>query len=427
MSGNDEKSQRKVFTILMGALVVFAVFGGIIYLSRQTSPVPESTRKSSLESPEKLGEDSSLERQYQELSLALSNDDIPRACALCETLSASFSGESFSEESLEQKVLLLCEDARRRDLAQKKKALEEAMAKLPAEAGTERLKTYHKLLELDPEDALYREKALALEKKLLQETRKKLEGLLGEKNFTQASSLCEALPPFRLVSLEPLQPLCSSAMEGRRLQQIEALLGRVKPLPASDYLGNLRGYRQLAQLDPAEDTYWEKIERYTKSAQTAQARLLRRASAIMSYDVNTGIFWYLPSIAEKRERHQGANAYLYVGKKDDGTPPQLRFVCLIRRETPFTPTQLLLAFGNTKYALPLQREWITFQGGLLWCDIPLPVSGEALELLRKLAQAEKSSFSFGGSGEEPAPGWALSKGEIEGLRQMLQLYEELRK
>jgi hypothetical protein len=274
---------------------------------------------------------------------------------------------------------------------------------------------------------LYRERALALEKKLLEANRKKLEELLKGKDFTQACSLCEELPRFRSISLEPLQKLCSSALEGRRLEQIEALTKWVKPLPASDYMGNLRGYRQLAQLDPSEDTYWEKIERYTKSAQTAQARLLRRTSAIMSYDVNTGIFWYLPSIAEKRGEGRGAHAYLYVGKKDDGSPPQLRFVCLLRRETPFTPTQVVLSFGSAGYALPLREEWVHFQGGFLWCDIPLPKSGEALELLRKFAETQKGSFSFEGSGEDPAPGWALSNEELTGLRQMFQLYDELRK
>ncbi len=427
MSAVEEKSQRKMFQVFIGALVVFAVFGGLIYLGKQTSPLPESSRSDSSASPDELDELSSLEEQYQEILLALSNDDIPGACDLCSTLSPLASGDPASQDSLEVKIRGLCEDARKKDLARKKEFLKAGIAKLPPEAGSRRLEGYYSILELDPEDALYQERALALEKKLLETNRKKLEELLNEKNFAQACSLCEELPMFRSISSEPLQKLCSSAVEGRRLEQIEALTKRVKPLPASDYMGNLRGYRQLAQLDPSEDTYWEKIERYTKSAQTAQARLLRRTSAIMSYDVNTGIFWYLPSIAEKRGEGRGAHAYLYVGKKDDGSPPQLRFVCLLRRETPFTPTQVVLSFGSAGYALPLREEWVHFQGGFLWCDIPLPNSGEALELIRKFAETQKGSFSFKGSGEDPAPGWALSKEELTGLRQMFQLYDELRK
>ena len=427
MSAVEEKSQRKMFQVFIGALVVLVVFGGLIYLGKQTSPLPESPRNDSSASPEEPDELSSLEKQYQEILLALSNDDIPGACDLCSTLSPITPGNPASQDSLEVKIRDLCEDARKKDVAQRKEILKAGIAKLPPEAGSRRLEEYYRILELDPEDTLYRERALALEKKLFETNRKKLEKLLQEKDFTQACSLCEELPRFRSVSTEPLQKLCSSATEGRRLEQIEALTKWVKPLPASDYMGNLRGYRQLAQLDPSEDTYWEKIERYTKSAQTAQARLLRRTSAIMSYDINTGIFWYLPSIAEKRERDRGAHAYLYVGKKDDGSPPQLRFVCLLRRETPFTPTQVVLSFGNAKYALPLREEWVHFQGGFLWCDTPLPSSGEALELLRRFAETPKGSFSFEGSGEKPAPGWALSKEELTGLRQIFQLYDELRK
>ncbi len=424
MSTSEHTSRQRIFRIFAGTLVVFALFGGIIYLGRQSAPLPESPRQNSSKEPR---EALLAENQYHTLLEALSNDDISQACSLCETLIPGLSRDLLSEDSPEWNILILCEEAREKNLAEEKRALLKQAAKLPPEAAIKRLAAYHEVLSLDPGDAIHREKTLALEKTILQDIQNKLTQALKEKNISRACSLCEQLPPFRLVSSEPLEPLCASAMEERRLQQIAEVLAKVKPLPASDYLGNLQGYRQLAQLDPAEDTYWEKIERYRESAEKAQGRMLRRASARMSYDLHTGTFWYLPSIAEKREASGGAHAYFYIGKKDDSTPPQLRFVCLLRRENPFKASQVLLSFDDARYALPLQEKWVHFQDGFLWCDIPLPEAGEALELFRAFAHAQKGSFSLPDSGEEPFPGRTLSKEEFAGLRQMLQLYEELRK
>ncbi len=428
MTTHEERSQQRVVRILAGALAVLCVFGGIIYLGKRTSPVREDPKNAAPEQgilQQEASGISPLERQYRELFQALSEDNIHHACALCETILPGLSGDFSSGDSLEREIFLLCESARERELKNRKALLEKSLAGVPPKALTKRLDIYRQLLVLDEENRGYRVNARSLEEEILQRALKEIQGALKAKDIDKACSLCEELPEFLLVSGDPLQPLCNTAFEERRKTKTQAILERVKPLPASDYLGNLRGYRELTLLDPGKDLYWEKIERYTKSAEKAQEKLLRKANARMSYDVSRGTFWYFPGIAEKRDSRGGAHMYFYLGKKDDGTPPQLRLVCLLPRKEFLPASQLVLSFGNTQYALPLQREWLHFFEGFLWCDLPLPASSKALELLERFSKSAKGSFAFILPGETQLLGWTLSPEELRSLRQMFELYETL--
>lgn len=431
MTTHEEKSQQRMMRIFGGALVVLCVFGGIIYLGKRTSPVLEDQKDAALEqglSEKEASEISSLEQQYRELFQALSEDDIPGACALCETILPGLSGDVFSGDSLEREILLLCESAREQERRSKKELLEKTLGALPSEDLLKRLEIYRQLLALEEENRSYKMKARGLEEEIIRKSTQDIESALKAKDFDKACALCEKLPEFLLASpdsLNSLQSLCDTALEERRKARTQAILAKVKPLPSSDYLGNLRGYRELALLDPGKDLYWEKIERYTESAEKAQSRMLRKADARMSYDVNTGTFWYFPDIAEKRDSRSGAHMYVYLGKKDDDTPPKLRLVCLLPRKEFFPAEQLLFSFGNAKYALPLQREWLHFSEGFLWCDLPLPASSEALKLLDAFSKSSKGSFAFTLPGEKQLLGWALSSEELHALRQMLELYKNL--
>ena len=426
MTINDERSQRRVLRIFAGVLAVLCVFGSIIYLGKRTSPILEPDPSSSKE--DLSGEKKSLlDEQYQELFKALSEDDIGRACTLCDTIVPDLSGDLSSGDSLEREIFLLCESARERDLATKKALIEKRIASLSEGALVKRLEEYRRILSLDKNDRNCLEKVRALEEQILQTSQEKLEKALEEKDFSKAHSLCGELPQFFLVSPDVLDPLCDQASKEWKKRRIQTILAQVKPLPASDYLGNLRGYRELAVLDPTKELYWEKIERYRASAEKARSRSLRRAEARMTYDVNTGTFWYFPSIAEKRHSQEGAHIYFYIGQKDDGTTPRLRLVCLLNRKEPFSADQLILSFEGGKYAFPLEKKWVHFTEGFMWCDILIPESGKILDLLERFSQASKGSFAFAGSGKEPLLGWTLSGKELQGLRRMLGLYEDLQK
>ena len=426
MAIHEEKSQQRVIRVLGGALVVLCVFGGIIYLGKRTSPVREDPKNAAPEQgtlQQETPEISPLERQYRELFQALSKDDVHHAYALCQAILPGLSGDFSSGDSLEREIFLLCESARKRELNNQKALLGKKLAGIPPKALTKRLEIYRQLLVLDEGNRSYRAKARSLEEEILQKALKEIQGALKTKDTDKACSLCEELPEFLLVSGDSLQPLCDTAFEERRKTRTRTILERVKPLPASDYLGNLRGYRELALLNPGKDLYWEKIERYTKSAEKAQEKLLRKANARISYDVNKGTFWYFPGIAEKRDSRGGAHMYFYIGKKDDGTPPQLRLVCLLPRKEFLPASQLVLSFGNTQYALPLQREWLHFSEGFLWCDLPLPASSKGLELLESFSKSSKGSFAFTLPGETQLLGWTLSPEELHSLRQMFELYK----
>ena len=155
MTINDERSQRRVLRIFAGVLAVLCVFGGIIYLGKRTSPILEPAPSSSKE--DLSGEKKSLlDEQYQELFKALSEDDIGRACTLCDTIVPDLSGDLSSGDSLEREIFLLCESARERDLATKKALIEKRIASLSEGALVKRLEEYRRILSLPRSgDSLY--------------------------------------------------------------------------------------------------------------------------------------------------------------------------------------------------------------------------------------------------------------------------------
>jgi hypothetical protein len=67
-------------------------------------------------------------------------------------------------------------------------------------------------------------------------------------------------PPTEAV---PTLPGSEKLSEKQRAALERNLLEKVRPIPASDYVGNLRIYLQLVQLRPASEVYRRKVERYS--------------------------------------------------------------------------------------------------------------------------------------------------------------------
>ncbi len=196
-------------------------------------------------------------------------------------------------------------------------------------------------------------------------------------------------------------------------------LASVRPLPASDYDGNIRGYKLLVAIRPENNTYANKVVEYERRRQNARQAVVRRLAA--KEDKVEGLTFYTHPNSP-RYLNSRSTVYLYVGRKGEGQP-------WLRMKTIYTASNWLFVERVTAWHDGIKEPFISgvFErdnNAKIWewrDDIP---SGYQIEVLRSLANAKEAILRFEGS--QYRKDITLSAGDKKALREVLMAYDVMR-
>ena len=149
---------------------------------------------------------------------------------------------------------------------------------VPAEDYESNMRYYARLMELNPEKALYREKYASYAARAQEELAAREQRLLNQVRAVPAEDNETNMLFYKeLTELNPEEPSYrerydhyAAAFEQQRAAMEEALYAQVRQVPATDYETNMVLYEQLMEINPHEPTYKEKYEHYLAKFYEAQ-------------------------------------------------------------------------------------------------------------------------------------------------------------
>ncbi|SHK60471.1 hypothetical protein SAMN05444000_1457 [Shimia gijangensis] len=202
--------------------------------------------------------------------------------------------------------------------------------------------------------------------------------------------------------------------------EIEAkVLNYVRPLPTSDFEGNIKGYKLLTALRPENSTYSEKVAFYEKrklDTRNAAVRRLRKKE-----DKVEGVTFYSHPNSPKYLNSR-STVYLYIGKRSAGQP-------WLRMKTIYTASNWLFVNNVIAWHDGIKEPLVSGafdrdHNSDIWEWRDQTPSGYQLEVLRSLANAREAVLRF--EGDQYRKDVTLSAGDKKAIREVLLAYDVMK-
>ncbi len=202
-------------------------------------------------------------------------------------------------------------------------------------------------------------------------------------------------------------------------------LSIVRPLPASDIEGNIKGYTLLTKVRPEHQTYAQKLAHYEQKKVEHENREKAKRKAIVrrlktKEDKVEGVTWY-EHPNQPRYLNSRSTVYLYIGQKGD--------LEWLRMKTIYTASNWLfvnnvVAWHDGKKEPLVSGHFNRDNNADIWEWRDETPSGYQIEVLRSLANAREAILRF--EGDQYRKDVTLSAKDKKAIREVLLAYDVMK-
>lgn len=200
------------------------------------------------------------------------------------------------------------------------------------------------------------------------------------------------------------------------------VLAKVRPLPASDIEGNMKGYKLLTAIKPEDKTYAQKVVHYEQKRVEREKREEAERQAVVrrlktNEDKVEGVTWY-EHPNQPRYLNTRSTVYLYIGQKNGHE--------WLRMKTIYTASDWLFVDNVIAWHDGLKEPLVSGHfdrdnNSDIWEWRDENPSGYQIEVLRSLANAKEAILRF--EGAQYRRDITLSSGDKKAIREVLMAYD----